>query len=138
MSEQVIPLTYNKIMQSKAYTVFILGNDEKKFAIYTTPQIGENIQLYLSDEKRARPSTHQFIQSLLLGASGKVSHVVIYDVQDTIYFSRIFIEVEEEGSKKIIDIDARPSDCLTLALMNDSPIYCTKEAFSKAVHVDSA
>ncbi|MBI5274444.1 MAG: bifunctional nuclease family protein [Chlamydiales bacterium] len=133
---QVIPLTYNKILQSKSYTVFILGNEEKKFAIYTSPQIGENIQVYLSEEISSRPSTHQLIQNLLKGTNASVSQVVIYDVHDTIYFSKIFIEINEDGKKKILDIDARPSDCLTLAIMNSAPIFCTKETFDKAVEVD--
>lgn len=136
LDSSAIPLTYSKILQSKSYTVFILGNEDKKFAIYTSAQVGENIQLFLSDEKNVRPSTHQFLQNLLVGCNANILQVVIYDVQDTLYFSKIFFETNENDKKRILEIEARPSDCLILALMNNAPIYCTQDTFEKVVNIN--
>ncbi|MBS0606914.1 MAG: bifunctional nuclease family protein, partial [Verrucomicrobia bacterium] len=35
MASELVPITFNKIMQSRSYTVIILGTAEKRFAIYT-------------------------------------------------------------------------------------------------------
>jgi bifunctional DNase/RNase len=48
-------------LQSRAYTVIILGNETKKFAIYTDPHVGKNIQTYLTEEHKPRPFTHDLI-----------------------------------------------------------------------------
>ena len=61
MSAELVPITFQKIMQSRAYTVIILGTDLKRFAIYTDPQVGRTIQTYLTEEERPRPSTHDLL-----------------------------------------------------------------------------
>ena len=39
-------------------------------------------------------------------------------------------------STQIIEIDARPSDCITLSLMHNTPIFCKKEIIEKAIPVE--
>lgn len=131
----LIPITFNKVMQSRSYTVIILGTDQKKFAIYTDPSVGRNIQLHLTPENRARPFTHDLLNNVLRGYEAKILQVVIYDVEDTIYFSRIYIEQKVADQKTILEIDARPSDAITLALMNNTPVFCRKEVFDKTIPV---
>jgi uncharacterized protein len=132
----VIPITFNKIMQSRAYTVIVLGTDEKRFAIYADPQVGRNMQLYLTESHKPRPSTHDLIKSLFSGFEITPLQVVIHDVEDTIYYARLFIEQKVGEQAIILEIDARPSDCITLALMHNIPIYCRKEVLEKAVAVE--
>ncbi|NRA89793.1 MAG: bifunctional nuclease family protein [Simkaniaceae bacterium] len=136
MSFELIPLQFNKIMQSQNYTVFILGTDAKQFAIYTAPQVGNNLQMYLREQTKPRPYTYDLINSLLNGLDINILQVVISEVKDTVYFARLFVEQEVDGLRKILEIDARPSDCLTLALENDIPIFCTKEVLEKTIAVD--
>jgi uncharacterized protein len=61
---------------------------------------------------------------------------VINDVQDTIYFARLFLEQDRGDIRHIVEIDARPSDCITLALMNNAPVYCTREVLEKTISVE--
>ena len=136
MSLELIPIQFNKILQSQNYTVFILGTQEKQFAIYTSAYIGKNLQIYLADQIKPRPCTHDLIHSIFNGLNIQLLQVVITDVKDTLYFARIFIEQRTDNLRNILEIDARPSDCLTLALENNIPIYCTKEAFNKTIAVD--
>lgn len=136
MLAELIPIKFNKIMQTRSYTVVLLGTDEKKFAIYTDPQIGKLLQMYLTGSERPRPYTHDLLNAIFKGLNIKLKQVVINDVQDTVYFARIFIEQEVGDQLNIVEIDARPSDCITLALMNNVPVYCTKEVFEKTVPVE--
>jgi bifunctional DNase/RNase len=67
----------------------------------------------------------------------KVKQVVINDMQDTIYYARLFLEqLEADGITHIVEIDSRPSDCITLALMHNVPVYCTKEVLDRTIPVE--
>lgn len=135
MQNELIQLTFDKIMQTRAYTVVILGAHEKRFAIYTEPSVGKNIQTYLTGAEKPRPLTHDLIDSIFKGYSIRVKQVVINDVQDTTYFARIYLELHKDDLNHILEIDARPSDSLILALMNNVPVYCTREVLSKTIPV---
>jgi bifunctional DNase/RNase len=135
MSE-LIPLSFHKILQTRSYTVMILGTDEKKFAIYVEPQIGHHLQLQIAHTRPTRPSTFDFIEEIFQGLGVKIVQVVINDVQDTTYFARLFLEQSLGETKQIVEVDARPSDCIVLALTHQIPILCTRETFLKAVAVD--
>lgn len=136
MDFELIPIQFNKILQSRNYTIFIIGTQEKQFAIYTSPHVGQNLQIHLTDQINPRPYTYDLINSVFNQLTINFLQVVITDVQDTLYFARLFIEQESDGLRNILEIDARPSDCLTLALENDIPIYCTKEVFDKTIAID--
>src|SRR5580704_11049915 len=135
MPSDLIPVTFDKIMQARTYTVIVIGTENKKFAIYTDPSVGRNIQLYLTEEHKPRPYTHDLLHSIFDGLNIKVLQVVINNVEDTIYFSRLFLEQEIGDTRHILEIDARPSDCVTLALMHNAPIFCKKEILEKAVPI---
>jgi bifunctional DNase/RNase len=136
MASELIPITFNKIMQSRSYTVIILGTDKKRFAIYTDPSVGRNIQTYLTEEHKPRPYTHDLINAIFRGFNIKPLQIVINDIEDTIYFSRIYLEQQVGEEKTILEIDARPSDCVTLALLNNIPVFCRKDILEKAVAVE--
>lgn len=136
MLGELVQLAFDKIMQTKSYTVVILSAHEKRFAIYTDPSIGRVLQLFLTGTEKPRPLTHDLINSLFKGLDVRVKQVVINDIQDTIYFARLFVEQYHDGIRHIIEIDARPSDCITLALMSNAPVYCTKDVLDRIVPVE--
>jgi len=122
-------------MQSKAYTVIILGNEEKQFAIYTDPIVGRNLQILLTGEIHQRPYTHDLLGLIFKGLDIRLKQVVINNIEDTTYFARLFLEQPSEGQNQILEIDARPSDCLTLALMHNAPVFCRKDVLENAVPI---
>ncbi len=136
MLTELISLTFDKIMQTRAYTVVVLGTPEKRFAIYTDPSIGKTLQAFLTGAEKPRPLSHDLMHMIFRALSVRVIQVVINDIQDTIYFARLFLEQEMDGTRHIIEIDARPSDCITLALMTGAPVYCTREVLDRSVAVE--
>lgn len=136
MLDELIPIKFNKIMQTRSYTVVILGTEEKHFAIYTDPHVGRLIQMHLTGSEKIRPFTHDLINLMFRGLNVHLKQIVINDIQDTVYFARLFIEQQAGAEMNIIEIDARPSDCITLALMNNVPVFCTREVFDKTVPVE--
>lgn len=133
---ELIQLAFEKIMQTKAYTLVILGVKEKKFAIYVDPFIGRNMQLYLTEQKHPRPLTHDLFSNTLKGFNIKPIQVVISEIQETVYFARLFLEQYIGEHRHIVEIDCRPSDALTIAIMNDLPVYCTKEVLDTSISLE--
>ena len=133
---ELIPLSFDKIMQTRSYTVIILGCKEKRFAIYTEPSVGRTLQLFLTGAETPRPLTHELISRLFLATEIRVMQVVINDLQDTVYFARLFFEQKSGEISHIIEMDARPSDCLILALKSNAPVFATKKVIDQAIAVE--
>jgi uncharacterized protein len=77
-----------------------------------------------------RPLTHDLLKTVIADMGGKVAHIVISELKQSTYFARIIIEV---GSKTV-EVDARPSDAIALAVRVKCPIYAN-EAVLKAAGV---
>lgn len=136
MLTELIQLSFDKIMQTRSYTVIVLSARDKRFAIYTDSTVGKMLQMHLTGVEKPRPMTHDLMNSLFKGLNIRLKQVVIVDLQDTIYFARLFLEQERDGIRHIIEIDARPSDCLVFALMDNIPVYCTQEVLDKTLPVE--
>lgn len=136
MLTEIIQLTFDKIMQTRAYSVIVLSAQGKKFAIYTEPNVGKILQQHLTGMPKGRPSTHELLMNVLKGTNMRIRQVVINDVQDTTYFARLFLEYDADDIHHIIEIDARPSDCIMLALINNVPVYCTHDVLEKSIAID--
>jgi bifunctional DNase/RNase len=136
MLSELVQLSFDKIMQNRAYTVIILSSRDKRFAIYTEPSTGRTLQLYLTKAEKPRPLTHDLMSQIFQGLEVQLLQVVINDVQDTTFFARLFLQQEIDGIRHILEIDARPSDCITLALMHNIPVYCTREVLDKTIGIE--
>ena len=135
MFSELIQLSFDKIMQTRTYTVVVLGARGKRFAIYTEPNVGRILQTHLTGTANIRPLTHDLINNIFKGFDIKIMQVIINDVHDSIYFARIFLEHYVKDVQHIIEIDSRPSDCIALALMNNIPVYCTRDVFEKTIPI---
>lgn len=136
MVSELIQLSFDKVMQTRSYTVIVLSALGKKFAIYTEPHSGKILQLFLTDMPSPRPLTHTLINTIFDGMEIRVKQVIINDVQNTIYYARLFLEQQVGDVRHILEIDGRPSDCLSLALMNNAPVYCTREVLDKVIPIE--
>jgi bifunctional DNase/RNase len=74
-----------------------------------------------------RPLTHDLLERILHASKGTIRRVIITHHKEGIYYATI--EIDRDGS--LIEIDARPSDSIVMALKFNSPIYVTKTLFSE-------
>ena len=74
-----------------------------------------------------RPLTHDLVERIICASGGKIRRVIITHHKDGIYYATI--EMERNGF--LVEIDARPSDSLVMALKFDSPIYVAKTLFEE-------
>ncbi len=136
MLSELVQLSIDKIMQTGSYTLMIFGSPKKKIAIYMESIVGKRLQLFLTGSESPRPMTHDLLHSIFSGLEISVLQVVITEVHDTIYHARLFLEQDKGEVRHIVEIDARPSDCIALALMYNAPIYCTTSVLDKVVAVE--
>lgn len=132
MQPDVELVSIKGVMPTANGCAVFLGNDEKIFVIYVDHSVGNAIQMTLNGVKRERPNTHDLIGSIFLGLGAKLEHIVVNDANKDTFFARILLRMENELGKKIIELDARPSDSIVLALQQKRPIYVAQEVFAKA------
>ena len=74
-----------------------------------------------------RPMTHDLLQSILTQAQVNVKEVRIVDLKDNTYYATLFLKLK----KGVIEVDARPSDAIILALKSKTPIYVSTKILDK-------
>ena len=120
-------VTVKGVMPTSNGCAIFLGNDERTFVIYVDPAIGNAINMTINKVKKERPLTHDLIGLILKGLETKIERVLINDVDEGTFFARIILQMENELGKKIIELDARPSDSIVLALQMDQPIHVSRK-----------
>src|SRR2546423_4147226 len=106
------PEKRGKILPANSGCALFVGNDEKVFVINVEPQMGTVIGMFLRDTPKERPLTHDLINRMFQGFGIMVERVVITDLKNSTYFARIILQQQNEIARKIVELDARPSDCL--------------------------
>ena len=118
------------LLPTQAGCAVFLGDGQKSIVFYIEPAIGASINDALSDRKPPRPLTHDVFNDALRAFGAAVQRVVIVRVESDVFFARLFIEAENEVSEKlIVELDARPSDSIALAVRQQAPIYVVKEVW---------
>ena len=108
--------------------VIISSEDEKIMPIYVGMTEGVSIHSALNNEVTQRPMTHDLMMTIIERLGATITNVQIDEIQDGIYYARLTLLYD--GSS--IDIDARPSDCISLAVRRDVPIKVSKSVFESS------
>jgi len=137
MNTSAVRISVKGVMPTVNGCAIFLGNDEKVFVIYVDHSVGNAISMALNGVKKERPLTHDLISAMLLGLEAKITRIVINDKEESTFFARIFLEMSNEVDRKIIELDARPSDSIVLSLQNDVPIYVAEKVFSSTDDMSS-
>ena len=131
MNNDSVEVTVKGVMPTSNGCAIFLGNDDKTFVIYVDPSIGNAINMTMNQVKKERPLTHDLIGLILRGLETSIERVLINDVDEGTFFARIILRMENELGKKIIELDARPSDSIVLALQMKQPIHVANKKFWK-------
>ena len=88
----------------------------------------EAIRFKLMGVEVQRPMTHDLLGSVIGDLGGSIHSIVVSELKNDTFFAKIVID--SNGS--LIEIDARPSDALALAVRSEAPIYAEDEVVEKA------
>ncbi|MCD7740239.1 MAG: bifunctional nuclease family protein [Candidatus Gastranaerophilales bacterium] len=77
--------------------------------------------------KVLRPMTHDLIIDILKKTNCRVDRIEINDVEKDTYYATIYLINSDEEE---IEIDARPSDAIAVAIRSDSPIFVSAKVLA--------
>lgn len=126
------------LLPTQAGCAVFLGDGKKVIVFYIDPSIGAAINAVLSGAKSPRPLTHDLFTQTLDAFGAEVLHTTIVNVDGEVFFSRLIIKAENEiMAKKIVELDARPSDCIAMAVRKNAPIFFNPEIWEGLEDVSS-
>jgi len=133
MKNDVVPVQIRGILPANSGCALFVGNDEKVFVINVEPQMGQIIGMFMRGTPKERPLTHDLMNRVFQGFGISVERVLITELKNSTYFARLTLQQENElhSARKIVEIDARPSDCLALAAAHKRPIFVTNNLFEQ-------
>lgn len=112
------------LMPTQAGCAVFLGDGSKSILFYIDPAVGLSINTVMSGQKMPRPLTHDLYMLTLQAFGAKVSRVIINNVDGDVFYARLILDAKNEiMERKIIELDARPSDSLAIAARAEAPIY---------------
>ena len=112
------------LLPTQAGCAVFLSDGAKAIVFYIDPSVGASINASLSGQLPPRPLTHDLFLQTLEAFGAKVSRAVIVRMENEVYYARLILEAENEiMERKIIELDARPSDCLALVVRCGAPFY---------------
>ncbi len=119
-------------MPTQAGCAVFLGNGAKVILFYIDPAVGLSINTVMSGQKMPRPLTHDLYMLTLQAFGAIVSRAIINEVDGDVFYARLILEAENEiMERKIIELDARPSDCLAIAARAKAPIFVSGDLWMK-------
>ncbi|MGJ8655710.1 MAG: bifunctional nuclease family protein [Akkermansiaceae bacterium] len=132
MNAEMIRVEPVALLPTPSGCAVFLGDGEKVILIYIDPSIGASINMALQQEKAPRPLTHDLFHGVLGAFGAEVTRVVIVKADGDVFFARLFLQVENElMQKKIVELDARPSDSIALAVRDSAPIYVFESVWNE-------
>lgn len=127
MDNDVVEASIKGVMPTSNGCAIFLGTEQKTIVIYVDQGIGNAISMAINDKKRERPLTHDLIGYMLRGLGVDLQRIVINDFVEGTFFARIILKQENELGTKLVEVDARPSDSMVLALQEKKPIFLAQK-----------
>ncbi|RME94762.1 MAG: bifunctional nuclease family protein [Verrucomicrobia bacterium] len=131
MKNEVIPVEIRALLPTHHGTAIFVGNDEKVFVIQVESGMGMVIGMFMKGTPKERPLTHDLMNEMFQAFGITVQRAVITELKNSTYYARLFLEQENELGRKIVELDARPSDSIALAVAHRKPIFVTRSLFDQ-------
>src|SRR5438552_8658644 len=131
MKKDVLSVDIRGILPANSGCAIFIGNDEKVFLIQVEHNMGWVIGNFLKETPKERPLTHDLMANIFKGFGITVERVVITELKNLTYFARLILQQQNELGRKLVEIDARPSDCLALAAAQKKPIFVSSLLFEQ-------
>jgi bifunctional DNase/RNase len=103
-------------------------DQERQLPIYVGKSEADAISIELKGIQHSRPFTHDLLVSCIGALGGEIEYVLISELRDNVFFA--VLHVVQDG--KAIDMDARSSDSIAIAVRAKVPIYVTEAVMEEA------
>jgi bifunctional DNase/RNase len=107
---------------------------DRYLPIWIGPFEADAITIQLQGVQVARPLTHDLLKSIIDEMGATISHVMVSELKNDTFFARSVMDVNGES----MEIDARPSDAIALAVRANAPLFVAEDVMSSASIVPEA
>jgi hypothetical protein len=122
-------------MLSSQHVVILKDTDRDRYLpIWIGPWEANAIAMKLQGMTPERPLTHDLFSLTLEELGVSLKQIVVSDLSEETFRARLLLE--QDG--RAVDIDARPSDAIALAVRAGVPIYATDAVLDRAGVVPEA
>lgn len=101
---------------------------ERYLPIWIGPYEAEAITISLQEIEVARPQTHDLLLKSIQALGARLIRVEVVELKGDVFYGSLVLE--QDG--KIVDIDARPSDSIALAVRSHVPILVNSHVLREA------
>lgn len=101
---------------------------ERSLPIWIGVAEAHSIAAEMEHRRPPRPNTHDLAKRLIDDLEGALERVVVTELRDGTYYAVIFLATHGRS----IEVDARPSDAIALALRAGAPLFVREALFSEA------
>jgi bifunctional DNase/RNase len=92
------------------------------------------IALQIENVQTPRPMTHDLLKNIIDDLSARVERIVVTELKENTFYARIHLRTNGHA----IEVDARPSDAIALALRTRSPIFVEEAVIQNARSVENS
>ena len=92
------------------------------------------IALQIENVQTPRPMTHDLLKNIIDDLSAQVERIVVTELKENTFYA--LIHLRKNGHA--IEVDARPSDAIALALRTRSPIFVEEAVIQNARSVENS
>jgi bifunctional DNase/RNase len=130
MNNDVVPVELRTVHpMDSGYAVF-LGNAEKTFVIFVDEPVGVAITMSMRGIVKERPLTHDLMGHMLRAFGAAIERIIINSLEAGVFYARLIISAQNEvQQRKVVELDARPSDSIALAVSQNAPIFVAREVW---------
>lgn len=132
MNKDVIEVQVRAVLPLEGSFAVFLGNEEKVFVIYIDESVGTAISMFMRGVSKERPLTHDLVGHILMAFGAKVDRIIINNINGSVFHARLIISAANElhTTRKVIELDARPSDSIAMAVQQNAPIFVAKKVWA--------
>ena len=92
------------------------------------------IALQIENVQTPRPMTHDLLKNVIGDLNASVERIVVCGLKENTFYARIHLR-SHAGA---VDVDARPSDAIALALRTQSPIFVEEDVIQDAKSLEAS
>jgi hypothetical protein len=126
-SHQVIEVKVSGVAMDDRHKSPVVILQEKKgervLPIWIGGSEAHAIMAQIAGKKFQRPLTHDLMVSVISNLKAKILKVTITDLKENTFYAEVLLQRQNE----LVNIDARPSDSIALAVRTNSPIFISEK-----------
>ncbi len=101
---------------------------ERSFPIIIGIFEAVSIDRQLKEIRIPRPLTHDLLMNVIREMGGKLTRIVVNDLRDNTFFAHLHVDL----AGRDVEVDARPSDAIALAVRAGCPVYAEEKVLDMA------